>query len=66
MLHANDLLDSRVIENGSFTSAYLPGSIQAAIKEITNLVMLTLEDRKIKLDVLLFEWRNLNFDKRRL
>ena len=66
MLHANDLLDSRIIEHGSFTPAYYPASVKEAIEEIITLIRVTLKDRKLKILAELPTWRYLKFDKRRL
>ena len=71
MLHANDLLDQRIIENGIFVPAYEDGSIIEAIDEIVSLVRLTLKMKKKRL-LLICNFNNLKnhpllrFDKRRL
>ena len=66
MLHANDLLDSRIIEHGSFTPAYYPASVKRAIEEIITLIRFTLKDRSLEIIAELTTWRHLKFDKRRL
>ena len=66
MLHANDLLDSRIIEYGSFKPVYYPASVKDAIEEIITLVKFTIKDRKLKILAELPTWRYLKFDKRRL
>ena len=66
MFHANDLLDSRIIEHGSFTPAYYPSSVKRAIEEIITLIRFTLMDRKLKIVAELTTWKQLKFDKRRL
>ena len=38
MFHANDLLDQRIIENGTFEPAYEQGSVIEAINEIITVV----------------------------
>ena len=47
MLHANDLLDQRIIENGSFVPLYTAGSVSQAMLEMVQLIRLTLHRRKL-------------------
>ena len=42
MLHANDLLDQRIIENGNFVPNITSGSIIEAINEMIELINSTL------------------------
>ena len=41
LLHAKDLLDQQIIENGGFKQAYAPGYLSDAIKDIIDLVQQT-------------------------
>ena len=66
MLHTQDLLDQRIIENGSFKPCFTLGSVKNVILDIVNLVNLTLTKQlKIK-----YSSNNcalkMMFDKRRL
>ena len=45
LMHANDLLDWRIIENGSFAANMTSGSISGAITEMVDLVNSTLTSR---------------------
>ena len=45
LLHAHDLLDQRIIENGSFSPHYTQNSAQKAIQEMVDLVQLTLDKK---------------------
>ena len=67
-MHANDLIDMRIIENGRFIPNIMAGSIEQAVREIIDLINSTLIDRdltiKIRLPRMLPELAN--FDKRRL
>ena len=56
MLHANDMLDQRIIENGSFVPLNTIASVKSAILEMIELINLTLYARKLKI----------TFDKNRL
>ena len=47
LMHANDLLDWRIIENGSFTPNMTSGSIIGAITEMVDLINSTLANRKL-------------------
>ena len=51
MLHANDLLDQRLIEHGSFLPVYTQGSIVGAIKEIIRAFNLTLYQKSVKIEL---------------
>ena len=42
LLHTQDLLDQRIIENGGFMPVYSAGCIHKTIKEIISLVKLTI------------------------
>ena len=70
MLHANDMLDQRIIENGSFVPQYALGSVREAILEMIQIIKLTLFDRKF--DICYDKARlhriprAIKFDKRRL
>ena len=67
-MHANDLIDMRIIENGRFIPNMMTGSIEQAVKEMIDLMNSTLIDRdlhiKIQLPITLPELAL--FDKRRL
>ena len=68
MLHANDLLDQRIIENGSFVPHYAAGSPSQAILEMVQLIRLTLTQRKLKIQLdnsRLKRLPHMEFDKRR-
>ena len=47
MMHANDLLDQRVIEKGNFIPNLSLGSIIETVKEIIELMNSTLTERDI-------------------
>lgn len=47
MMHANDLLDSRIIEKGSFVPNLSLGSISETAKEIIELMNSTLNEREL-------------------
>ena len=68
-LHANDLLDQRIIENGKFTRNITSGSLINAIKEMIDLMNTTLNFRNLKIE-LQIDYMNIprfaKFDKRRL
>ena len=68
MLHANDLLDQRIIENGSFVPHYAAGSASQAILEMVQLIRLTLTRRKLQIQCDTSRLKRLpcmEFDKRR-
>ena len=48
-LHANDLLDLRIIKNGTFLGNMKAGSIVMAIKEMIALMNLTLESKELRI-----------------
>ena len=69
MMHANDLLDQRIIDNGSFVPNLTSGSIVDTLNEIIELMNTTLTERNlaITLDGSLNNLpRVAKFDKRRL
>ena len=66
MLHANDLLDIRIIENGSFEPNYASDSVNEAIKEITAVVQMTLMQRNLTIDCNKMKNPIMKFDRRRL
>ena len=45
LLHANDLLDLKFLQNGKFEPAYVHGSVYQAILEIVKIICLTLVGR---------------------
>ena len=47
MMHANDLLDSRIIEKGSFVPNLSLGSVSETAKEIIELMNSTLNEREL-------------------
>ena len=47
MLHANDMLDQRIIEEGCFVPNYTVGSVPQAINEIIELISTTIETKEI-------------------
>ena len=49
MLHAQDLLDQRIIENGGFVPRFTHSSVSDAINEIVNLVKLTVNQSQLKI-----------------
>ena len=49
LMHANDLLDWRIIENGSFVPNISVNQICAAIKEMIDLMNSTLVNRDLKI-----------------
>ena len=50
-LHANDLLDQRIIQNGKFTRNITSGSLINAIKEMIDLMNTTLNFRNLKIEL---------------
>ena len=48
-LHANDLLDLRIIKSGTFLGNMKAGSIVMAIKEMIALMNLTLESKELRI-----------------
>ena len=68
LMHANDLLDWRIIENGSFAANMTSGSISGAITEMVDLVNSTLTSRNLSVVKKLSKKlpKNAFFDNRRL
>ena len=66
MLHANDLIDQKIIENGAFVPNFAKGSVVEAINEIVSIFDLTLEHRKLKIIFHHLYIPKMKFDKRRL
>ena len=69
MLHANDLLDQRIIENGHFVPNMTSGSIKETVAEMIDLMNSTLEFKNLK--IILTKNENYipkfaKYDKRRL
>ena len=68
LMHANDLLDLRIIENGTFVPNMTAGSICVAITEMVDLMNSTLENKSLTIvykfssGIPKVAW----FDKRRL
>ena len=69
MLHANDMLDQRIIENGSFVAHPTIGSPAATIREMTNLISQTTRHKDLQIicdaDILCTLPPKLRFDQRR-
>ena len=70
LLHAHDLLDQRLIEEGTFIAMYIEADIVMAIDEIVQVISMTLKERHLKI---VFDANyhkkqlpKLKFDKRRL
>ena len=51
LFHANDLLDLRFLQTGNFTTNYAEHSPSRAIKEMTELINLTLEGKLVRVKV---------------
>lgn len=69
MMHANDLLDHRVIETGSFVPNLSLGSIFETVQEMVELMNSTLTERELTIcieDTKQNEPKSAKFDKRRL
>ena len=69
MMHANDLLDQRIIDNGSFVPNLTSGSIVDTLNEIIELMNTTLTERNLAITLdgsLNYLPRVAKFDKRRL
>ena len=70
LLRANDLLDQKQLENGSFSPTYSPDSVPRAIKEIVTIISMSINHRSLQiiLDVNQLQSlpQNLSFDARRL
>ena len=68
-MHANDLLDQRIIEQGNFMPLYTESSVAKAIIEVIELFRHTLSKRKLDIDCdqdSLYGLPHMRFDKRRL
>lgn len=66
MLHANDLLDQRIIEHGNFVPVYTEGSVSEAVLEIIKIMHVTLEERRLEIHCKSPKLPVLKFDRRRL
>ena len=69
MMHANDLLDQRIIDNGSFVPNLTSGSIVDTLNEVIELMNTTLTERNIEITLeggLNSLPKVAKFDKRRL
>ena len=66
LLHANDMLDHRIIEHGGFVPFYSKGSAIKAVKEIVNMVNMTLRGRDLYVILTSTRLPDLKFDRRRL
>ena len=70
LLHANDLLDQKLLQNGQFTPSYRQGSLFRAISEIVRIASMTIQkhdiDVVLDLNEIQDKFPSLSFDKRRL
>ena len=68
LLHANDLLDHRIIQNGKFVPEMKTHNVLEAINEIINIMNWTIQHRDLTIKLVHFSEENvcLEFDKRRL
>ena len=66
MLHAQDLLDQRIIESGYFVPTLYLDSVSDAIREIVDMARLTLTSRVLTIEYITNKRHNMMFDKRRL
>lgn len=66
MLHAQDLLDQRIIEQGKFAPCYSKNKVSDAISEIVNMVNLTLDQTQLKIVYSKVRQDEIRFDVRRL
>ena len=66
MLHANDLLDLRIIERGSFVPAYVESDIYEMIMQVIKVVKFTQNDKELQIDFEKPEISPIKFDQRRL
>ena len=66
MLHANDLLDLRIIERGSFVPAYVVSDIYEMIMQVIKVVKFTQNDKELQIDFEKPEISPIKFDQRRL
>ena len=64
MLHAQDLLDQQVIENGGFVAEYTQNSLTETIFQIVNMVQQS--QNQLEIDYIYTKRHKLIFDKRRL
>ena len=48
-LHANDLLDQKLIQNGRFCPSYSPDSVHRVIVEIVKIISMTINQRDVKI-----------------
>ena len=48
LLHANDLLDQKLLKNGRFRPAYMSGSVYQSLLEIVKVASLTIQNRDLK------------------
>ena len=67
-LHAQDLLDQRIIEHGGFVPLYTKGDVNEAISEIVELQGLTLTETQLKIEYKTStdSLDEMKFDRRRL
>ena len=66
MMHANDLLDQRVIEQGSFNPTISPTDVYQTIIEMVQVIRCTLTHREVKIIFEKPQIPDLNLDRRRL
>ena len=66
MLHAQDLLDQRIIESKKFVPLYAHSSVNEAMIEIVNMVRLTSTQSHLEIEYIQNRFPELRFDKRRL
>ena len=70
MLHANDLLDKKIIEHGGFVPSYTESSVHDTINEIITIVRFTIMHKtQLQIECNLKDLKSLprlKFDRRRL
>ena len=68
LFHANDLLDSRVLQNGSFVPVLSRSSVSDALLEIVEMMQWTLQNRELDIQSAYNKHHTdpLYFDRRRL
>ena len=66
MMHANDLLDQRVIEQGSFNPTISPTDVYQTIVEMVQVIRCTLTHREVNIIFEKPQIPDLNLDRRRL
>lgn len=66
ILHAQDLLDQRIIEQGKFAPCYSKSKVSDAINEIVNMVNLTLDQTQLNIVHNKVRFDEIRFDVRRL